>query len=412
MDPIKVVHLSTSKGGGAGIAALRLHKAMMGKDGISSSFVSLSPHEEPNTFQFTNPALKSIGKRAYNKAWRIINKMMAIQERYKVGSEYEKLIHELDCEIASHPYGYIALKDNPIIQGADIINLHWVAGLIDYPTFFSSINKPIVWTLHDMNPFRGLFHYNNDQIINHTKAGGLDNTVCRIKSNGIRSLKKKLHIVGPSNWIAEAASESDIFRKKDISTIPNSVCVNTFKYRENDIKSQLSINPDNRTLLFIAQHINNKRKGFKILCEALGTLGEIPLTLIAIGKKNEIDLPNLDIKWIGEVNDPNELAQYYSCSDGFLLPSLEDNLPNVMLEAFSCGTPVLGFPVGGIKEHVNSDTGILARDTSAEALRDAIIKFCDSDTKFSKEVIRNYAVEKFNERQQVESYLSIYRSIL
>ena len=43
----------------------------------------------------------------------------------------------------------------------------------------------------------------------------------------------------------------------------------------------------------------------------------------------------------------------YSCADLFVIPSLEDNLPNTIMESMACGTPCVGFEIGGIPEMID-----------------------------------------------------------
>ncbi|MDR2993391.1 MAG: hypothetical protein LBV11_06090, partial [Bacillus cereus] len=67
-------------------------------------------------------------------------------------------------EIASIPFSSYRLENHPLIKEADIIHLHWIAdNFLNYPTFFKNIKQPIVWTLHDINPFRGIFHFDGDK---------------------------------------------------------------------------------------------------------------------------------------------------------------------------------------------------------------------------------------------------------
>ena len=57
------------------------------------------------------------------------------------------------------PYSFHSLEEHPLIEWADVINLHWVPEFLDYPRFFEKVSKPVVWTMHDMLPFSGGYHY-------------------------------------------------------------------------------------------------------------------------------------------------------------------------------------------------------------------------------------------------------------
>lgn len=92
-----------------------------------------------------------------------------------------------------------------------------------------------------------------------------------------------------------------------------------------------------------------------------------------------------------------------------MIPSREDNLPNVMLESFACGTPVISFKVGGLAEHVNNfDTGLIAEEINAASLHKAIQKFFDNKEKFDSKKIRKYAEGHFNEKLIARKYMEVY----
>ena len=150
---MKIVHISTSDKGGAGIAALRLHKGLL-QQNVDSSFLSLfgSGTGETNSEFNINPSVQ-------------LSNLQKIKRKFGLPvTQVERNLRMLkgikgDYEIFSFPFSDFQIEQHPLVQSADIINLHWVAGLINYPSFFKFIKKPVVWTLHDMNPFMGGFHY-------------------------------------------------------------------------------------------------------------------------------------------------------------------------------------------------------------------------------------------------------------
>ncbi|MCS7086008.1 MAG: glycosyltransferase [Bacteroidia bacterium] len=132
---MKIVHVTAYAGGGAGISARRLSDAL-NAIGIDSRLFTLD--DLLSTQNFWQKARRSVCYRL----WR---------------SRYDGHVLTPQTEIFTHPY---ALYDVvPFLREADVVHLHWVARFVDYPTFFRHIGKPIVWTLHDMNPFTGGCHY-------------------------------------------------------------------------------------------------------------------------------------------------------------------------------------------------------------------------------------------------------------
>lgn len=152
---MKILHITTKSKGGAGIAALRLHHALV-QSGISSAYLStdLTINYNNNSIQdsFFNYKKPSFSKKLLLKIQMLLFPS-AFQKAKKHLSDLEEQLH---YEMLSLPYSKNDLNKHKLVQEADIINLHWVGGILDYDSFFSINNKPIVWTLHDMNPFFGI----------------------------------------------------------------------------------------------------------------------------------------------------------------------------------------------------------------------------------------------------------------
>ena len=296
-----------------------------------------------------------------------------------------------------------------MVKDADIIHLHWIAGMVDYPSFFKHNTKPVVWTLHDMNPFQGLFHYKEDEIRNKNYTDKLDQEIRAIKKKAIKRRTSKLTVVTPSAWLLDEALNSGVFRNSTHTLIPYPIDNRTFSFSEKSI----SKSDTNVVFLFIAHSIKVKRKGFDLLVDALKKVKISSFTVLVLGEVPDFDIGNLDVRFVGTVTENEKLKDYFSMADAFVIPSREDNLPNVMLEAFACGTPVIGFPVGGIKEHViDFKTGLLTEEISSDSLAATLEKFCNHKERFDRRTIQDYAQEHFNEELIANKYLEVYKQLL
>ena len=335
------------------------------------------------------------------------------RNRKRIIKDFNELKPFINCEIASlHFSDYDILKD-PVIQSADILHLHWIAGVIDYPTFFKTCSKPIIWTFHDTSPLLGLYHYKQDEVINAGISRELDLQVKKIKQDSYKKIKENLKIVTPSKWLADEVEKSKIFHPESTSMIANSIDTEVF-YTSSKIsfRREFGIPDDAHVLIFAAHLIEVRRKGFEILKEALSAVRN-KFTLIAIGDVNAKYEFKQPIIFTGRVTNDDLLRSYYNCADAFILPSLEDNLPNVMLEAFACGIPVISFPLGGMKEHIIPfKTGLLAKSVSSESLKEIIEEFILHKDVFDAKLIKGYAITHFNPALQVEAYSSIYKQMI
>jgi len=409
---MKVLHITTSAKGGAGIAAFRLHQALM-QNGVASGFLSSNL-----TIDFDNEIVEDAFFK-YNKP-SVLKRLRIKLENYFFSSKRQKATYYLEgikekmqFEMATLPYSSFRLQDHPLVQQADIINLHWMGGILDYNSFFKYCQKPIVWTLHDRNPFQGLFHYKNDELINAEISAEFDDKMKQIKATAMQQVKKGA-IITPSKWLLKETTNGGFFPSFSKDCIPNSIDLDVFKLQDKiELRMEYSLANDAFIILFVSDSVQNHRKGFDLLIDALSHLENIPVTVVTIGKGEMPAVSNLKIIPLGEITTADEMAKCQALADVFVLPSREDNLPNVMLEAFACGTPVIGFPVGGIAEHVKLNlTGVLAEEVSGLALAKAIQLFYETKVNYKREVIRKYAEDNFSVKKQADAYKKVYDTIL
>ena len=422
---IKVVHINSHLNGGAGRAVCRIHESLI-KNGVDSYILHLDndndklnhrvlseydrsfkkPLPKPGFFQKQKNSIKYRFKKYFGIEFK--------EKREKIEDSFNLMYDSLQCEIATLPFSDCNILDNPMVKDADIIHFHWIARMIDYPTFFRYNDKPVVWTFHDMNPFQGLFHYRGDEYINSPIAAKLNKKTLAIKQKSIRKRRSELIISTPSIWLLKQAKNSKVFKNIQGYSIANPIDDEFFHFvAKPDLKNILGIPEINRVFLFVANAINEPRKGFDLLLAALNKISFTDVTLLVLGKAENIQTENLDIRLLGNISDDNKLMEYYSLADAFIIPSREDNLPNVMLESFACGTPVIGFPIGGIKEHViDYQTGLLAKDISSDALAECIKQFSLNHHRFNRDWIKNYAKENFGEDVVAHKYIDVYNQIL
>jgi glycosyltransferase involved in cell wall biosynthesis len=168
--------------------------------------------------------------------------------------------------------------------------------------------------------------------------------------------------------------------------------------------------------LFVAGSTNNWRKGFVFLAEALAELTELSnLFLVSLGAGKPALNSHIDHLHLGYADNDRLLSFAYSAADVFVISSVQDNFPNTVLEALACGTPVVGFSVGGIPEMVRSGvTGLLAPPGDERALAGAISHLLENDATRAEmsSNCRLIAVEEYSLEVQAKRYIELYRSIL
>lgn len=149
---------------------------------------------------------------------------------------------------------------------------------------------------------------------------------------------------------------------KQVVSIPNPIDTREYKPEDKrEARMRLSLPIDRRLILVVSQRITDKRKGMDYMVRACEIMAErCPemkdnTSIVILGGHSEeyADKLPFPVCPLGYVSDQRKIIDVYNASDLFVLPSLEDNLPNTIMEAMACGVPCVGFKSGGIPEMID-----------------------------------------------------------
>jgi glycosyltransferase involved in cell wall biosynthesis len=406
---MRVLHVSTYKTGGAGIAAFRLHNGLLAL-GVTSEFLYLN-HETADVLRKPAPSTHLASPSYRRGISKIINKVLKKTSDKQVVASNSKDEVKGNFEAFTSPITDFDIMQHPAYKAADVVHLHWVADLLDYPSFFAKNSKPVVWTLHDMNPLQGGFHYLGDAIENPHLAA-LELEYLQIKEMALANTRS-LSIVALSKWLLHLSANNSILQGFTHRLIPNGIDKCIFKPLNKGFAREALGLPANKTIvLFISERLSVRRKGFDLMQEVIDRFCHQDQVLFcAVGIQDTP--PQSNIIYLDVIRDERLMAVVYSACDVFIMPSREDNLPNVMLEALACGTPVIATDVGGIPDVVIPDfNGLLVQNTTSDALYEALQLFLVTQNSFNSALIRENFLKKYTIEKQASAFLELYSEIL
>ena len=316
-------------------------------------------------------------------------------------------------------------------QKNDVIHLHWVAKFIDYTSFFQSLPKgqPVIWTLHDMNPFTGGCHFSEgcEQFVKHcgncpqlpsARPDDISRHAFTTKMNALRDVN--LHVVTVSHWMTEQSKKSPIFEQaRSYHHIPYGLEMDIFKpVNKQEARQQLGIDNETFVFSFGAADIRNRRKGLKPLLKSLEVIADLPNTLGLVfggGGIPQVGHAFPELRMMGFIRDLQQMVLIHSASDVFVMPSLEDNLPFTCLEALATGTPVIGFDAGGVPDMVRPGvTGWIAPTGDANAMGNQL-KYVAEHREEANNLglrAREIAVKEYSQEREVADYTKLYQDVL
>lgn len=389
---MSVIHLSYAADGGAGRAGRRASLACQ-RAGLASSFAFVAGEpSQPGDIQFAaaraEPAKPpTLGQTLKDR----------LQWDFVPGRRTP-----VSNTLFSVPYPGIDVAGSRAAQTADILHLHWPTWMVTPRAVadWLAAGRAVMWTLHDAWAMTGGCHYPTgcDQFRSvclkcPQLAGdrGLVANAFAEKRAAWGGAAGNLTIVAPSRWMAQTARASAILGGRPIHVVRNAIELDVFRPCADRAALRAAFGvAEQDALIFLGSFdLGERRKGAALLLQALrdaladgGVAAALPpggrLHLAMVGKAPEIaPCEGLHLMACGQVDDDAVMADLLGIADLVAVPSLEDNYPNMIVEALACGTPCLGYAAGGIAEMIEDGvTGVLAREVgSVASLAEALLRF-------------------------------------
>jgi|GEM_PF-3504154 len=374
-----VTHLSYwDKAGGAAVAAWRLHEGMQ-RFGVESRMVSRRRISQ-------GPDVSSISSDLFEAA------DVFFQRRVRP-------TQPPGATLFSFSPTTIPLMEHPWIAAADVVHLHQVSDFIspeDIEQLCAS-GKTVFWTFHSQWAYTGGCHYVGGVRRLPEDWQGTAQVAERLHPLVLMELERKkrifsrsnIQVIAPCEWMAREAAASGVFAPENIHVVPYGIDLAVYSPATAGMPAaQAREEKSPVSLLFGCQNLTERRKGYQELREALvlcmsdpifaeaAREGQICLRTFGWKPVGEMDLP-IPVTHVGVLDEESEVVGIFRSSSAFVCPTLDDNLPNVVMESLACGCPVVAFATGGVPDMVKHDqNGLLAPQGDVPELARLLKDFC------------------------------------
>jgi glycosyltransferase involved in cell wall biosynthesis len=308
----------------------------------------------------------------------------------------------------------------------DLVHLHWTTSGYLSVEDIARIRQPIVWTLHDMWAFTGGCHYDGGcgRYLSVCESCPMLGSSRKDLSTHVFSRKlrayrraRDLIVVSPSRWLGDAARKSRLLRNLSIVHIPNPIDPNVFRPMAKPLAREMIGLPNEAKIVLVGavEVLQDPRKGFMELRQALSTIKstDIVLAVFGAGRPRRDFHYDFPVYYLGKLHDDLSLRVAYNAADVVVAPSLQENFSNIILESLSCGTPVVGFRVGGNMDMINHQwNGYLAEPYDPSDLTrgmEWVLNHPDPAT-LSRNA-RQRVIDDFDDRHVADRYIELYQQI-
>ena len=385
---MRVLHISTYAGStGAGRAAHNVHRALQRHGFDSRMLVASSSVQEPEITELTDGSRMRwrLAQRADRAVWNLQRSSNTTwRSPACFGVDLRKEIDRID---------------------PDVINLHWVTNGFMTIEAIGKLDRPVVWSLYDMWPFSGSEHYGSSttrmrdgyQRVNRPVGDSLLDIDRWCWQRKVRSWRAPREIIAASTWSLDMARASALLGEWPMTQIPHAVDERVFTLGDaRKARRRWGLEPDMPVIAFIASAgLGDHRKGGDVLLQALDRLqaSAIDFQILIVGPRTaNVPAGSAHTMWVPVIENDTDLQDIYSAATVLAVPSRQDTMPLVALEAQMCGVPVVASDVGGLADAVDPGvSGALVPAEDPEALADALGQALQEDSPNKAQGIRDRA---------------------
>ncbi|MDR3268598.1 MAG: glycosyltransferase [Tannerella sp.] len=376
---MNILHITSTDLRGAGSAAVA-YNALLNANGHHSRLVVVfKTKNDPTILSFISPVNKSL-RLFLDKAILCFHKIQTFAKVGKTHPDY--YFYNLDERKSNFSAEAILKK---IDYNPDVIFIHWVSNFINTAT----INKlhqltqaKMFWVMVDNAPITGGCHYpwtckgyetdcsNCPALLTPSKKRIAQRNLALKKAN----IPPDIQLLTQSSTDKSRAEKCNLYsHKAELIFLPIDETI-FCPQSSTEARQWLKLPQDKKLIFFAATHVNERRKGYIELQDALTTFEQTVLSrgdylqdymLVIAGKqpptyKNGAfhHIPSVYLGYLSE----HDMVKAFNAATLFVCPALEDSGPSVLGQAILCATPTVAFATGVAVDVIQTNrSGYLAR---------------------------------------------------
>lgn len=408
---MKVLILSHSDVmGGAARAAFRLHKGLLTIGVDSQMLVAVKGSDDPRVMSTTTGLLYRIFVSLKFRSEKLYASLFGANAHFSVARMRNRKTVKLINQI------------NP-----DVVHLHWVNGGMLAIEDIRKIRPKIVWSMHDnwlitggCHVHHGCMRYVNDcgkcPVLDSSKEHDISRRVLIRKKHVFSSLDK-ITVVALSKWMYRISTKSPLLKNHDLKQLPNPIDSDVFTITDKETgRKRFNLPQNKKLILFGAVNATSDiNKGYTQLVSALEEVkSEAELVVFGSDGSGEDSLMTFKTYFTGYLDNDHDLISLYNAADLMVVPSLQENLSNAIMEALSCGTPVVAFNIGGNSDMIDHQSnGYLAETKESKDLAngiDWVLNHPDYDS--LSQYCREKVLKNFSEKVVAQKYSELYSELI
>lgn len=350
---------------------------------------------------------------------------------FKFGFDIETMFHALLTRITGYTGCFSFFSTKRLLMyikryKPDIVHIHelhaYFVNIKQLLTYLKKHNIKTIFTNHCEFLYTGKCGHSGDCIKYQTECNSCPKLKEYPKSlffdqtKKMYKAKKKLfeqwkycYYVSPSIWL-KCRMESSFLKDKNIRIINNGIDTSFYGLIKSEAKGNLKIPFNNKIVLTAAPNVFSDLKGghrFLVLAKKMSVSN---ITFVIVGSnKDDVYESVTNVIVLPFLNEKQKLLEMLCISDCFVICSKNEVFPTTSIEAQCCGSKVVGFDVGGVKETILENNGYVVPYNDIDDMAAKITTVLNQN--YDKKEVSEKAKLYYSRERMFVDYYKLYSEI-